>query len=1534
MPNPWEEYGGVAEAPLQQINRDIATAQPQAAAAPAEAGPWDSFATPEPAPLVQQKVIDPKPYNDYIEGNLKNWKIPNALPPSAQMQDLPGSPPDVSTPPVVPPSEGGIMPKGSPNFNTGPREAKDIIEVIEAAFGISGLGLLINKKMPDVKIPENGPLAYDIASAAAQFAGDLPIMGVGGAYGTAVGLMGGPAGGVAGGVIGAWGAPAGLRKLLIDQYSKGEVENFGDLWSRASGALMETIKGSVTGAATNLIGGKVGAKMSSAAMEKLLPAGIRNASVLASEMATMTTVGSALEGHMPAQKDFVSASALIFGMHSAGVGIEKLHNIYAETGIKPEQVYEHSQTNPVLKQELMINSSEVPKTYRTAEADIIEMSEKQLKNVMEGFYPTESGNKPGLSGDGKLQLVEKTYEEQKGFDFNTQDEKSPVGPNIELFRDVEKRISPAERLEAAKKVDPTAFQALDQMKAQADALQKERSKTAAIISPEERSLAERYAELQKTPITEDMSIEAQRKIGDEETQILNALGGKEGLDRVNSLTKFVDDRVAHFDGVLERIKGNKDIQKRVAEAYQKGSQQSMADKKQSIAQIKLNLKAEKLVRLGSEFSIEFSEPEVELSKEMKIEIMREEQTEFHGLGLNEVQNKMVLEHPELSNVLPMEKTGNEPPAPPAAGSLEEAKASVQGILSSGEVPKNKLTKDQLYTKIYDYLDPVKKAGAEGAYQSMRMVGDYRSKVYSFLHEGVTDVNGKKVGMPLEEIVKDVKKDVDALDEYRTAKRFLEIEGKGLTSGSVEKAKLEKIVNEYEAKYGDVSKKLTEYHNQLLDYAVGTGMLSKESAERFKTEHEHYFQIRRVSDETGKAKQQRTATSLFKNLTGSEKDILRPSITDVNRTINIIKLGEINKSKLEFVNEMLSRGEEGKQFLEKIGGGEKATLDANGELPEQLQQDVEKMDPKKGEFTVMRNGVAEKYRTTPEIAEAFEQLGGDPVTRGAIFKVASAVAKVSKLTLTSANPRFLFSNWLVDQATMGSFSKVGTMPFIDSMKVVGEFFGKEKSDLWFEYLNSGAGLKQFHEFGKDYGHTNIFEMSKETGLIDRTWNVLKRPIDYIEQAGAIAEQATRLAEFKRSREAGKSVKESAFNSREVTVDFQRMGSNIRAINSVIPFFNLGLQGPERLLRAYNENKSKVLMQAGMYVTLPALLTWWNNKDDPMYQEMPKYKQDLFHTIKVSDWQDAKPNDNLDSLRELGLVRETGGKTQVDRGHFSHIPSGRELGLIFGALPVRALNALYQKNPNAFKDFGSSMVGAFLPGIQSPLTKPLEVMANYNPFTQRQIVPAALEGDAPAYRYTNYTSSLAKSISSVLDIVPPLRHKDWIAPPNIDHMMLSWSGDVGNAVVSTISTALQAAGVDAGKGDMPTKSILENPFMKSFNTMFGGVNSESIQLFEDRYKETSQNLVSMKHAAQRGDAEGFKAQMRLAQSEGRLMDLTSQHQAFSNMRKAISGIIANPTLPGPDKKQMIDSFHFQMIAIARKSLKNLESIDKGLAGQTPQ
>lgn len=228
-----------------------------------------------------------------------------------------------------------------------PKQVTSFMEALEAGFQGSVTGLLARGKKPDMALPENPDMAQRIAASLGTVAGDMPAM-VAGA------IVGG--GNPITGTAGAFALPAGLRQVIMDAYEKGAATDWNDFLERAGGTMVETMKGWVTGAATGGAGKLAGALPIASPTAKA-------AAVMGSEVATMTTVGKAMEGEIPKAMDFVDAAVVVGGLKAAQKVGKKLRNTFADKNVRPENVVEDSQLHPTVKADLVADNVDVPQLY-------------------------------------------------------------------------------------------------------------------------------------------------------------------------------------------------------------------------------------------------------------------------------------------------------------------------------------------------------------------------------------------------------------------------------------------------------------------------------------------------------------------------------------------------------------------------------------------------------------------------------------------------------------------------------------------------------------------------------------------------------------------------------------------------------------------------------------------------------------------------------------------------------------------------------------------------------------------------------------------------------------------------------------------------------------------------------------------------------------------------------------------------------------------------------------------------------------------
>ncbi len=419
---------------------------------------------------------------------------------------------------------------------------------------------------------------------------------------------------------------------------------------------------------------------------------------------------------------------------------------------------------------------------------------------------------------------------------------------------------------------------------------------------------------------------------------------------------------------------------------------------------------------------------------------------------------------------------------------------------------------------------------------------------------------------------------------------------------------------------------------------------------------------------------------------------------------------------------------------------------------------------------------------------------------------------------------------------------------------------------------------------------------------------------------LSEQSIRLAEFKKVRKAGGSLVEAGYASREITVDFQRIGARMSSLNSITAFQNVAIQGLDRTARAFKEDPTGAATKAVAYITVPSVLLWWANHDDERYKEIPQWEKDLYWHITTDKWTDAT-HEEADGLPEH-LVRETtDGKVQINKGTIYRLPKPQELGLIFGSLPERTLEAFFSKNPEAFKNFGDSLVGLITPSFMPDALAPaVEQYMNKSFFTSRDIVPQHLKDVVPEYEFTEYTSETAKQLGKMIATVDRFtvdKRMGIASPVVLDNYIQSWGGALGKYAVQIADKSLTAAGV--GEGDLkPAWALADYPFIKAVVTRYPQAGSESIQNFYDKSERSRKvvatvdmlNKTGRDEEAQKFLDANYTEFVTGKMSEGIVKGLTVQSHA-------IQIIMRDTSMSKDEKRQLIDGAYFQMIDVAKRA-----------------
>ena len=144
--------------------------------------------------------------------------------------------------------------------------------------------------------------------------------------------------------------------------------------------------------------------------------------------------------------------------------------------------------------------------------------------------------------------------------------------------------------------------------------------------------------------------------------------------------------------------------------------------------------------------------------------------------------------------------------------------------------------------------------------------------------------------------------------------------------------------------------------------------------------------------------------------------------------------------------------------------------------------------------------------------------------------------------------------------------------------------------------------------------NITASSKVTNYVNEMLNpktgakVLPgKALHVINTINSVAENLNRYAEFDRTLRKGGSVQEAMYNAGEITVNFSRGGKSAKLLDRRgVPYLNAGLQGIDRTVRSFANNRINFISKSLQVSAVPATALYLLNRND-----VKKY----FHVCKI-------------------------------------------------------------------------------------------------------------------------------------------------------------------------------------------------------------------------------------------------------------------------------------------------------------------------------
>lgn len=868
-----------------------------------------------------------------------------------------------------------------------------------------------------------------------------------------------------------------------------------------------------------------------------------------------------------------------------------------------------------------------------------------------------------------------------------------------------------------------------------------------------------------------------------------------------------------------------------------------------------------------------------------------------------------------------------------------------------------LDKNELRRRILDRYDPILRAqkmftgtkrnkdaisalpASQNPYLLAANMNGVAGKVIGMIEYGTKDfATRKKNGESLTDITekyriklrdsKEVKEqkqaDIDGLAAYWGAKRIEELARRDVNKGA-DAVAVKKIIEEGRAKYDADAKRLVAFQDRILQYAVDSGLKSPEEAAAMRAQGEYYAPMNHIIEGKespfGVGKGKLTVKDPFKAIKkGSDAPIIHPIESLVKNTNDLIAMSERNRV-MKATRDMLEKFPEAIKKVETEEG--KKLFNEAGEEVRQYRELA------KDEIAVYDEGKRNIYLVGEDLATAFR--GMDESSLGLLEKVLATSASFLRQGATKT-PEFVLKNVVRDQLHAYVMSNNNYLPGISYFS--GLLSMVKKDEYFQKFLDSGALGSTINTFDKNYVHSNILDVSKKTGMLKRSWNVVKSPVELgwhlLGELAEYGEQPTRLGEFKRALKKNgdiDSIFRAGYEARNITIDFARRGANVAALNAMIPFFNARNQGLDQLATALKENTGRTIARGSSLAVVSAAL-WAANRFDPRYQELKDWEKTLFWHVFTDKWVPAKKAEEGSPMSRL----KDDGTWEMNVGSVLRIAKPQGLNLMFTA-PLEAMLDQYTlDDPHGGEQLATAILHEFIPdGPQLPKLYS-DMKANYSSFRDREIVPYFTEKQMVPFRYGPFTSEAAKWMSMQL-------HKagisnDFTSPPMIEYGVQGMFGGLGTHALEAVGYALEKMGQTPK--NLPQKEWDELPFVKSFYTRIPE-SSQAVDRYFQNDKEVQAPLLSFKAAEKRGNlselvfiTESNEYKIASAVAPG----FKAAKKELKEIKENIEMISDSEEFSADDKTSLIDAQLWRRVQITQTLNKEYTRVKKAVeAGKDP-
>ena len=463
---------------------------------------------------------------------------------------------------------------------------------------------------------------------------------------------------------------------------------------------------------------------------------------------------------------------------------------------------------------------------------------------------------------------------------------------------------------------------------------------------------------------------------------------------------------------------------------------------------------------------------------------------------------------------------------------------------------------------------------------------------------------------------------------------------------------------------------------------------------------------------------------------------------------------------------------------------------------------------------------------PKLAVAFKGVNREILP--SYMRFAGSFTRFLGSLLTRYNPVFVLSNKIRDIQEsviyLASQKESGAKTAVKAIAKESQSFN-DIAD-WIRGKNT-LGAKLYEQMRLDGGTTGGLALSTKEQLVRSLENIeeeikaghikkgARRLVEGIDKWNQLFEDSTRLSTYRAMLEKGVTRNKAALMAKDVTIDFNQLGTAGPVINALYMFSNASIQGSYKMIKAMRNPK----VAAAVTTTIGASVfatNQWNDNIDPGWRErvsrwdranslnivIPSVAEEKFVYVSIPVSWGLKPMKvAMDYANDLAT------------GHIDDIPGALE-GIIAAA--ITGYNPLGEQ----------SLIGAITPTL---LDIPSQIARNEAWFGGR-IKPVARQHEAQADLYFSSLEEtlLGRGLISATDrAYETTDGRIDVSPADINYAINQYIGGAGRFASQTFN--LIAA---IGKDEVPP--VREIPFVSRFlrvkdieETGAGGEKAEDIR-----------------------------------------------------------------------------------------------------------